>query len=498
MIKSTFRLLIGLALLLTSALSVSAQDDSVPRYEPLDDCFIEMPEDVAYDCGNVIVPEFYDGRTDNTFSLGVIRLLSTSDEPEEPIFFGAGGPGGTLLPTAPAAAQDPDFYGRLLANHDLVFFAQRGTVHSEPYYLTCEGIDAGQDLILTGGTWDEVSQAKIEGLKGCYDDYVASGVDFAAFNSLEIAADVNSIREVFDYDKMIYYGESYGTLLGQHIMREYPEMLAAVVLDGVVPISNPSWETNLDRRYETALGYIVDLCAADTACNEAYPNLEEDINTVYQRLQNNPDELPLGDDLTIFATSGLFATAVYNAMYQYPLVQQIPAVVNWLSTNEQTELAAAFMGFGIPSAGTIAWSMHYAMVCQEDPISSLDEALSLESLRFDMIPEYIAFDANDYIAMCDHMDLETLPEETDVPISSELPVLVINGAFDPVTPELYALPITETLPNSYSVTLAYGDHVNATGDACAQSIMLQFLADPATEPDSSCTTEPGPFRWILP
>jgi hypothetical protein len=41
-------------------------------------------------------------------------------------------------------------------------------------------------------------------------------------------------------------------MLGQHIMREYPDSLAAVVLDGAMSLTYPSWESALDARYEAA------------------------------------------------------------------------------------------------------------------------------------------------------------------------------------------------------------------------------------------------------
>jgi len=76
---------------------VQAQEETVPRYEPLDECFVEIPDGIAYDCGNVIVPEFHEDDTGRTLTLGVVRLLASSENPAEPIFLGAGGPGGSVI-----------------------------------------------------------------------------------------------------------------------------------------------------------------------------------------------------------------------------------------------------------------------------------------------------------------------------------------------------------------------------------------------------------------
>ena len=54
---------------------------------------------------------------------------------------------------------------------------------------------------------------------------------------MENAADVNAVREALGYDRIIYYGASYGSQLGQHVMRDFPEILEAVVLDGAEALS---------------------------------------------------------------------------------------------------------------------------------------------------------------------------------------------------------------------------------------------------------------------
>ena len=60
----------------------------------------------------------------------------------------------------------------------------------------------------------------------CLDEFAAEGVDLAAYNSDENADDIDALRQALGYDKIIYYGESYGTLLGQYLLRRHPDILA--------------------------------------------------------------------------------------------------------------------------------------------------------------------------------------------------------------------------------------------------------------------------------
>ena len=143
--RKTFGALCGLALLALLGQAAAAQESIKPRFEPLDACFLEIPDSTAHDCGYLVVPEFHDQSSDKSFKLAVVRLLSTSKNPKDPIFFGTGGPGGsgfTVLEIG-ALSDNDGYYAQLLANHDLVFFSQRGTPFADPY-LPCfevNGID---------------------------------------------------------------------------------------------------------------------------------------------------------------------------------------------------------------------------------------------------------------------------------------------------------------------------------------------------------------------
>ena len=75
----------------------------------------------------------------------------------------------------------------------------------------------------------------LDALNDCRRRLQNEGVDLAAYNSLENAADIDWIRQALGYDKVNFYGVSYGSLLGFHLLRTHPEWLRSAVLDGIVP-----------------------------------------------------------------------------------------------------------------------------------------------------------------------------------------------------------------------------------------------------------------------
>lgn len=496
----TFLLVVLFCLMMTIG-GALAQDDTVPRYEPVDDCFIEMPEGVDYDCGYVTVPEFHSEQTGNTISLGVVRLLTSADEPAEPIFVGAGGPGGTVIPwaklNAEAVAADSTFpIAQMLDSRDVVYFAQRGTEFSEPH-LNCPEVETLQsdDALFGVRTYAELKDEYTELLLQCHARYIEEGINFAAYNSIESAADIDTIREVLDYDQIVYYGESYGTLLGQHLMRDFPDILTAVILDGNVPISSPSWLDVFDLTYQNALDQLVQQCAADPTCNTAFPEFEEDLQTFFQQLQEEPFVLPLevdGETLEVTLSELQIADSIFNSLYASFSRGVIPLGVDAALNGELSIMSLGSL-VNVKFSGGM---MHYAVVCAEDP--PIEEEID-PSVTYSIIPVYAEYQIREYIAVCEAMNVPLLPAETDDIVATDLPVLMLSGTLDPVTPSFISDEVLAALPNSYSIEFPYGAHVQTNiSNACTWGIIAQFIDDPTTAPDASCVADLEPTLFAVP
>lgn len=492
-------ILLGLFLLAVGV--TSAQDEQVPRYEPAEGCFIEIETEIPYDCGYVIVPEFHDHDSGNSISLAVVRLRTSSEAPESPIVFGAGGPGGSMLDWAPSAAYDAEFnetgsYANWLETRDLIFFGQRGTMHSVPF-LNCPeaneaDVDSRADL-----TFDERLRLEVELVQVCYDRFVEEGVSFDAFDSVQNAADVNAIREVFGYDQIVYYGESYGTMLGQHIMRDFPEILESVILDGTTSLAFTSWAQDSIRNYQASLERLIAICDADPLCSETYPDFAENIDLVYQQAQTNPLSFT-ADDEEVAITPGILSTTLYTNLYMDLSLAQFPSVLEGFA-NGKTQGFELFYANANSAMDDIGFLMHYAVVCAEDPVLSEEDATPLDYEPFGIVLEHSREDADSYIPICQLLDVPPLPDSTDVNVSSDIPTLVLSGALDPATPNFRSEEVADGLSNSFYFLFPYGTHVQARPSTnCATQIMSQFVNDPMTEPDGSCIDALPAIEFLLP
>jgi pimeloyl-ACP methyl ester carboxylesterase len=225
----------------TEAAAAAATSAGAAAWEPVACDTLGVGPEVAAvaDCGFVTVPESRTGGSDRQIKLAVVRVRTGSADPGAPIVLGTGGPGGGGLDSV-LGAQGPGFlttYGPILEDRDFVLFSQRGTALAQPA-LDCPAYNALTFEASTKGmSVEERGAAVRDALVACAEAFKAEGVDLAAYNTNENADDVDAIRQALGYDKIFFYGESYGTQLGQFVLRRHPDILAGIMLDGIVPVT---------------------------------------------------------------------------------------------------------------------------------------------------------------------------------------------------------------------------------------------------------------------
>ena len=88
--------------------------------------------------------------------------------------------------------------------------------------------------------------------------------------------------------------------------------------------------------------------------------------------------------------------------------------------------------------------------------------------------------------MCRDWPKVELPKGYELPVSSEVPVLIFSGELDPVTPPRQGDLVAETLSNSRHLVVSGQGH-NAAMSGCASQLMAEFISVPDPEAlDVSC------------
>lgn len=440
------------------------------------------------DCGYVTVPEKR-GESglalgDKTIQLGVVRVKSTAATPATPIVVGTGGPGsdGLLLVLNNAYAAGvkvPELYKAVLADRDLVFFTQRGTRSAKPE-LNCAEVDTVRyKAALAGWSQAEIEAQYLATIKACAAAAVAQGIDLSAYNSDENADDIVDIKQALGYAKIIYNGQSYGTLLGQFLMRRHPDSLEAVILDGVVPAAIPTYAQVIDM--PASFQRVFAACAADAACNANYPNLAATLDEVVARLKAQPASVEVAQTDGTTATVRIDDIAILGGLFIsiYQGGADVPATIYQLKANDPLTLAA----FAPTPGSGIGKLMHFAVNCSDDPNASIDEFHPGDLPA--TYADYVKDDGMQEVLACQTLHVPQLPDSSDAPVKSDLPVLLLNGGLDPATAAHLAHQLEPGLPNSQYVLFPGRGHVQSQFP-CAVGIMAAFAKQPMAKVDTSC------------
>ncbi len=464
-------------------------DRAAPAWEPVACAALDVADIVAEvaDCGYITVPEKRGASGvalgDKFIRLGVVRLRATSDNPGTPIIVGTGGPGGDGLLFLNSAIGPsvnlPALYAPVLAGRDLIYFTQRGTKGATPE-LYCPEFDAvGYNAARNGLSQAEREEQYMATLQACTDAVAAQGVDLSAYNSNENAADIDDLRRGLGYDQIIYYGQSYGTVLGQFLMRNFPDSLEAVILDGTQPVEYKTYAEAFD--IPASFRRVFAACAADAACNANYPDLEATLDELMAAFRANPKSVTVTGSDGVTQTFVLDDVAIMGGLLgkMYTSSATVPADIYHLKENDP-----AFLAEFIPTpGGPIAKMMQFAVNCADDPNHAIEE------FGFDAVaPLYAGFardDAMQQVLACGVIQVPQLPDASDAPVVADIPVLLLNGGLDPVTPPDNARLLAAELPNSQYVLFPGSGHVQAQS-SCAVAIIAAFAADPTAPVDTSC------------
>jgi pimeloyl-ACP methyl ester carboxylesterase len=79
---------------------------------------------------------------------------------------------------------------------------------------------------------------------------------------------------------------------------------------------------------------------------------------------------------------------------------------------------------------------------------------------------------------------------------SDVPTLILAGAFDPITPPAWGQMTAGHLTNSYYFEFRGNGHWVTRSSRCALSIALAFWDNPLNQPDASCLASQGGLQFV--
>jgi pimeloyl-ACP methyl ester carboxylesterase len=467
----------------------------VPRFEGAP-CPFEVWGDAPVECGFVVVPADHKDPDGPTIRLATAIVKDQSRNHQlDPVILLAGGPGGDIVEhTLSVTAQ----YEALHANRDFVLFDQRGVGLSEPALECPEWEETVLDL-LDEADPDASLQQEFEAIMACRDRLVTEGHDLSLYNTTQSAADVGAIRLALGYDEINLYGGSYGSLLAQAVMRDHPQGIRSVVMTSVCPLEE-SFTVGDETTVPDAIVRLLDACAADEACNEAYPNLQDVFFEIIDELNEDPVPIVVTDPMSgerydALLTGDTVRSNVVITLYSTPIIPVVPQAI-YDAYQGDYELMTELTGRSLWVVHTLSRGMQFSVICTEDligrrPEEQLDAMMSVpRQLRSRADPE-LSIEYGVF-GVCENWPVEEADSSFKEPLVSDIPTLILEGELDPITPPEYGRLVAGHLSDAYYYELPGVGHSVLAGEDCALGIAGDFLEDPTQAPDDSCIAEmPG-------
>lgn len=435
-------------------------------------------------CALATVPIDWDDPAGATTEISLAVLQGSDPEPHPPpLVVLQGGPG--------AASTDFRFlYDR--RRYPQIFIDQRGTGFGSADF-DCPEIDEILAESL-GAAADEATALGEAAYRACRDRLSGHPV-LARTNSAAHAADVAAVMAGLGYDRWLVYGVSYGTTIALELVRAGPPGLAGAVLDGVYP-PGLDVDRSLVASAQSSLQELDAACAADSACSDILADVDATLAELMARLDDQPLVVTVGSaragldsDVEVLIDGATLAQRVFLALYAPETMAAVPGMLARLERGD--EAAAVRLGQEIVDISII--DSHYNAEGTYQAVQCA-ERLPLASGVPPGVGAYEATIAGPGLAeLCAGWEMP--PSAPDSPVVSDLPVLLLAGRFDPITPPRLARQAAAGLSNSTVVVRDGASHGIWPGDPCAAVVVDAFLADPAADLDTSCAADPSPIEW---
>lgn len=457
----------------------------VPHTLALSEC--RLPKlAIAAQCGALSVPEDRSAPQGRSITVTVAVLRANTLNPRlDPLFILAGGPGQAATFLAPLAMQ---LIG-VRKDRDIVLVDPRGAGRSSP--LSCAAFAASDKLA------DILEQDAVPLAAACARELALRGVDPAQYTTAASIDDLDAVRAALSYAKVNLWGGSYGTRVALEYLRKYPDRVRSMVLDGVVA---PSTIASLDvwPLRESALDAILARCALLPACRAAHPDPAAALAAIRDRLGPAGRDVVVtdprtGESETLHLTFDRVLAALQTLTYAPELAALAPEVIARAMHDDYGPLLAAAQLVTGNLAEQVSIALHYSVVCTEDaPRVSADARRSLADAPWRGL-------VLRSLAVCDVWPHGLAPKDAATPVTSDVPVLILSGGLDPVTPPANGDLVAKTLSHSrHIVARGYGHIVSP--HACAPRLIAAFIDDPtfASLP-AACVAHfersKGPLPW---
>ena len=467
------RKLLIFALLLMPVLEARAQPatDGARQRKPGDLTFSPYQiqfegQTVKAEMGRLVVKENRRNPNSNLIELAFVRLRSTAGRPGHPVVYLEGGPGASAI----GAARFPAYmraFMKLREVGDVILLDQRGVGLSRPNLtrLSTQSLPANFFESQEGAL-----QTVRERSREAAEFFRRQGVDFAAYNTVESADDVEDLRKAIGADKLNLVGFSYGTHLGLAVIRRHGDRVNRAALVGT---EGPDHTSKLPGTSQAQLERLSKLVAKDPVVGAKVPDMIGLLRRILDRLERRPVTVRVTDQRTkrpVDLTVGKFGLQLVIIMdlgdtSDLPI---FPALFYTIDMGDYSILARFIekrynqFGAGIPV-------MMQVMDASSGATRARRERIARET-KMSLLGNVMNFmDVGDIYGNPD------LGDEFRSPIRTRVPTLFVSGTLDNNTPPFQADEVRRHFKNSTHLLVKNAGHEDMLVNPQVQQAITEYL-----------------------
>ncbi|KAI0330965.1 alpha/beta-hydrolase [Cubamyces sp. BRFM 1775] len=329
-----------------------------------------------------------------------------------------------------------------------------------------------------------------------------------------VARDMLEISQKLGQEKLLYWGLSYGTVLGQYFSAMYPDKVGRIIIDGVFDALNyrdSLWTNNLVDT-DAIMDSFFHFCheAGPERCgvyDSAPSKIRERYMDVLHGVEQEPLPVPLAEPPLVL-THKMLVAQMFRAGYS-PLVgfRLVADTMRAIETNNQTALVALAPRIVPPTEckctdAQTPWLMdaeaYIAVACgdgNEHPYDPDAYAKYFEGLSR-MSPLFAPMWAVHYLRCAGWKVRPKWRWTGPVAANTSHPLLIVSTKYDPVGPLADAKAVHERFGGSSGLLVqnSYG-HCSFSGPSLCTAKHIRAYLESGTLPDPGtvCEVEELPF-----
>ncbi len=440
-----------------------------------------IPAQPAY-CAVFDVPEDWDSPGGRHIGLRVAVVKASAAQADADIVaFLDGGPGGAATQDYPTVA---GALAPLRKRHHILLVDQRGTGASNP-------LDCGDDLYLEadkptrpapGAAPRAETGSQRAAVRHCLDSLLPRAAP-QFYATGDAVRDLEAVRQALGGVRLDLVGVSYGTRVAQQFTRRYPAAVRSVVLDSPVP-NRLALMSEHARNLEDALRQRLSRCRQSVDCARRFGDPYESLRQTEAHLRRQPQTVTVQDPQTFAAsqakiTAGDLAELVRFYLYSDTTSALLPLVISEARDGRLGPVLAQSQLIVGDVTEHLSSGMAASVLCTEDADLLADNPADAGTL--------LGADAvQSAIETCTQWPHRARADDFHAPFETAIPVLVLSGEFDPVTPARYGAEIVAGLAHARQL-LAPGQGHAVIGIGCMPRLVSTFVQtlDPARI-DAAC------------